>query len=124
MEKEKGTGSASPLLELHFREVHAAPVDPGRGAGLEAAQGEAQPLQALGQRSGGLEPVGPRSCGPPLPQWCGPQIGAGGDDAGAHPEHRPGGGDHSGDRPVLGQDVHHLGLAQEQVFLGLQGCAS
>ena len=36
-----------PVLGLHFPEIQASPADPGRGAGLEPADGKPQPRQGI-----------------------------------------------------------------------------
>ena len=79
-----------PLLQLHFGEVHAPGVDPGRGAGLEPAQPQAQGPQAVGQ-GGPPRPSGPESQHLPH-DGAAAQIGAGGQDHRPASSDRPGGG--------------------------------
>ena len=57
--KGEGHGIQVPVLALHFGEIHGAGVDPGRGAGLEPAQGETQLPQAVRQGLGGEHTVRP-----------------------------------------------------------------
>ena len=57
--KGEGHRLPVPVLPLHFGEIHGAGVDPGRGAGLEPAQGETQLPQAVRQGLGGEHTVRP-----------------------------------------------------------------
>ena len=119
--KGEGHGIQIPVLALHFGEIHGAGVDPGRGAGLEPAQGEAQLPQAVRQGCGGEHAVGPAL--PDALAHNGPavEVGAGADDGRPHREHRPGLEDHMA-HPAPGEaDGGDLPLAEGQVLLALQG---
>ena len=48
--KGEGHGLGVPVLPLHFGKIHAAGVDPGRGAGFEPPEGEAHVHQTVRQR--------------------------------------------------------------------------
>ena len=67
-------------LAFQLREINAAPVDTGRGAGLEPAQRQARRLQALGQGIGGVHSV--RAGGIPriAHKDLAAEVGARGDD--------------------------------------------
>ena len=118
--KGEGEHLPVPLLQLHLGEVHAAGVDPGGRARLEAAQLQPQLFQALRQGEGDGQPVGaglPRHVphdGAP------PQVGAGGDHHGLDPVHRPVGGAHGGDPAVFREHVGDLRLLHPQVLLLFQ----
>ena len=119
--KGEGHGPAVPLLELHSGEIHAAGIDPGRGAGLEPPEGQAHIHQAVRQRPGGEHTVRP-----PLPDALahnGPaiEVRPGAHDGGLDGEHGPGLQDHMADRAVREADLRHLALPHHQVLLPLQG---
>ena len=109
-------------LDLHFGKIHAPGVDPGRRAGLEPAQAQPQPQQALGQRQGGGQAVGPGIPGHVAHDGPPTQIGTGTHHGGPDLVHRSGGGTHPVHRTgLVGEEVGDLGLLHPQVFLQFQG---
>ena len=119
--KGEGLGLRVPLLQLHFGKIHCPGVHPGRGAGLEAAHGEAKLPELLCQGLCRGQAVRPLASQGLAHDGASVQIGAGGDD------HRPAAPDGAGvggdgaDFPVLHADGDHLRLLQVQVLLPLQG---
>src|SRR5690606_12708771 len=67
---------------LEAREVDGAPVEPRRGAGLEAAEGETEGAQVLGEGEGGRLADAPARGGALAGVKDAAEEGAGGDDDG------------------------------------------
>ena len=108
-------------LHLHSGKVHAPAVHPGGCARLEAAQIQAQRLQAVRQRQGGGHAVWAGVPGHVAHDGAAPEVGAGGDDHGPDVVHAAGGGADGGHRAgIVGADLHHLALLHPEVFLKLQ----
>ena len=110
-----------PRLGGHFGKIQAFARNPGGGAGLEPAQGQAQSLQAGGEVVGGVHPVRPHVAHHLSGKGLGAQKGAGGKDdsftvipGAAHQTDAPDGALGAGE---------HLGafsLGQVQMFAALQ----
>ena len=118
--KAEGQGRGVPLLYLHFAEIHAAPVDTRRRAGLEPAQGQSQRPQAVRQRVGRVQPVGAGGLDALAHDGLPRQIGAGTQDHGSDLQHRAGAQHHGGHMAILAADLRDLRLPQRQVGLQLQ----
>ena len=129
-----GTGQKAEGLQLVVRvaglalkpvKINAAPVHAGRGAGLEAAQGQARGPQALGEGCGRVLAVRPAVVMGASHKNAAAQAGASGDhhafrpivavQIGEHAPHLPVGNVHAGDlrlmnvqvRGLLQQVLHH-----------------
>ena len=119
--KGKGLRRGIPVLRLQPGIVHRQAVDPGRGAGLEPAQGQAQGLQAIRKGGGSMHAVRPTLPHDLPHDGAAPEIGAGAD-------HRrpaaPGGPrlrTDPGHPPGLRAQLRDLRLLQPQPGLPLQG---
>ena len=116
----EGLGAVITGLQLHSGKVDAAAVDPGRCAGLEAAQGQTQLPQGIGKtqrrvhsvRSGGKHGL--------TGDHGAVQIGAGGDDHGLCRINTAQTGDDTGNAAVFRQNIRDLCLLQLQTLLQLQ----
>ena len=116
----EGQGGGVALLYLHFGKVDASPVHPGRRAGLEPAQGQAQCQQAGRQGVGGVHAVGAGGLDALAHDGAARQVRAGAEDGGADGEYRAGAQHHGGHAAILAADLRHLRLTQGQVFLPFQ----
>ena len=119
---EEGEGLDLLIAGLAFQpvKVHAAAVDPGRGAGLEPAQRNTGGPQALGELVGGVLAVRTGGIAGLSHKDAASQIGAGGDDHGLGAVEGPQPGDNAGDAAVFHGDVGDLGLLKFQIFAAFQ----
>ena len=118
--KEKGVGVVVAVLHADPVPSDGAPVEPGRGAGLQPAHGEAQAIEPLGEALGRRIAM-PPGLDPRLPAMDhAVEEGAGG-------EHDRAGAvlgavrvDHAGHAAVLDDQVLHRRRADGEVRLGGQ----
>ena len=108
-------------LQLHFGKINAAPVDPGRGAGFEPAQGKTQGAQTVGKTDAGVHPVRAGGEHVGADDHRGVQIGAGGKNHGFGGVFPAQVGAQAGNGTVFRENFHNLGLFQLQTGLLFQG---
>ena len=117
-------GEGNPVLvsplDLHFGEVHAPPVDSGRRARLEAADGKAQLQQTVGQRQRSLQTVGAADLIHLAHDGPAAQEGAGGHDGRPHFIDGAAPGPDTGDPVLFGKNISDLRLTEGEILLKLQ----
>ena len=116
----KRHGEGISRLNLHFVKVHRRRVYPGRRAGLEPPQGQAQLQEGIRQPQCGVHAVGAGVLHALADDGSARQIGSGGQNDGFDVEYRSGGQHHGGNGTVFRADLHHLALADSQMCLPLQ----
>ena len=109
-----------PRLELHPGEIHAPGVDAGRGPGLEAAQGQAERAQTVGESLSGVHAVRPGALHLFAGDHRAVQIGPGCDHNGLHAVDRSKPRRHGADRPVPRLHGDHHRLLEIQILLQFQ----
>ena len=112
----EGHNGVVAVLGLHFGKIDGAAVDAGGGAGLEAANGEAQIHQILGQRVGRQQALGAAVPAAFADDNARLQIYAGADDGRLAGDAGARGGLHARHMAALHIDLLNLRLAQIQLF--------
>lgn len=92
-------------------------VNPRGGAGLEAAEREAERPQGIGERARRMHPVRSALSGVLPHKDFAAQVGAGAEHGGLHPVDRAQRGDDGGHAAVLRADIDDFGLLEVEVFL-------
>ena len=117
----EGDGFGVPHLDLQLGKVDGPGIDPGRGAGLEPAQGQSGFQQTVGQGIGTEHAIGSASADHFTHNGGAAQVGAGTDDGRLHPVDGPSLGLHAHHLAVFREKVGNLGLLHPQVGFLLQG---
>ena len=119
--KAEGQRIRVALLQLHFAEVHAAPVYPRRRAGLEPPQGQPQCPQAVRQGVGRVQAVRPGGLDALAHDGLPGQVGARAQNDRPGAQHRAGAEHHGGGMTVpVAAYLRHLRLPQRQPRLQFQ----
>ena len=112
----EGDDLAVAVLAFKLREVDAAAVDPGGGAGLEPADVEAGFYQAAGQRLRRRDPVRAGGVGDLADVDGAAEVGAGGDDRRLYRIFGPQFGADSGHVAIRDHHFGHFRLPEIEVF--------
>ena len=118
-ERERHRGLVAGL-HLQPRPVDGPPVQPRRRAGLEPAEAQAEPKQALGQAHGRAVADPARRPALLAEMDLAAQEGAGGQDHRARAPIGAGAVDHARDPAGLDEQILDLGLAQVEAGLGVE----
>ena len=115
-EEGEGHDGLVAVLRLHFGKIDGASVDARGGAGLEAADGEAQIHQVLRQRVCRQQALGAAVPAALANDDAGLQVHARAHDGGAAADLRACGGLHTRHAAVLHENLLDLRLAQVELF--------